>query len=140
MQPFSILLGLGALTGLLLAGWRAPKKETIRYLDAGVWTLFGALLGSRALIVVVNFSYYQSHPGEIFQVWLGGLSSIGALVGGILAVFITCHMVENPSGCSCRYAITAGRRHYGHCLVGMLGGSLWLWRAFQCMVGSPWAG
>ena len=48
----------------------------------------GALLGSRAVAVAVNFSYYQSHPGEILQVWLGGLSSIGALVGGVMAVVI----------------------------------------------------
>jgi phosphatidylglycerol:prolipoprotein diacylglycerol transferase len=98
MQPFSLLLGLGALTGLLLAGWRAPKKETIRYIDAGVLTLVGALLGSRALFVMVNFSYYQTHPGEIFQVWLGGLSSIGALVGGILAVFILAIGLRIPVG------------------------------------------
>ena len=55
MQPFSLLLGLGALAGLLLAGWRAPQKERIRYLDAGVLTLLGALLGSRAISVVVNW-------------------------------------------------------------------------------------
>jgi phosphatidylglycerol:prolipoprotein diacylglycerol transferase len=98
MQPFSLLLGLGALTGLLLAGWRAPKKETIRYVDAGVGILFGALLGSRAVTVAVNFNYYQSHPGEIFQVWLGGLSYIGALTGGILALIIVAEWWRIPTG------------------------------------------
>jgi len=98
MQPFSLLLGLGALTGLLLAGWRAPKKETIRYLDAAVGILFGALLGSRAVTVAVNFNYYQSHPGEIIQVWLGGLSGIGALAGGILALFIVAEWWRIPTG------------------------------------------
>jgi prolipoprotein diacylglyceryltransferase len=88
MQPFSLLLGLGALAGLLLAGWRAPQKDRIHYLDAGVLTLLGALLGSRTFTVVVNWTYYQSRPGEIYQVWLGGLSSIGAMVGGLLAIFI----------------------------------------------------
>jgi prolipoprotein diacylglyceryltransferase len=88
MQSFSLLIGLGALAGLLLAGWRAPQKDRIRYLDGGVLTLLGALLGSRAMTVVVNFNYYQSHPSEIYQVWLGGLSGIGALVGGLLTVFI----------------------------------------------------
>jgi prolipoprotein diacylglyceryltransferase len=88
MQPFSILLGLGVLLGLLLIVWRAPKKEASRYLEAGLWTLFGALVGSRVMTVVVNFGYYQSHPGEIAQVWLGGLSGIGAMVGGILVIII----------------------------------------------------
>jgi phosphatidylglycerol:prolipoprotein diacylglycerol transferase len=98
MQPFSLLLGLGALTGLILAGWRAPKKETIRYLDAAVGVMFGALLGSRAVMVAVNYGYYQSHPGEIFQVWLGGLSSIGALAGGIVALFIVAVWWKIPAG------------------------------------------
>lgn len=88
MQSFSLLLGLGALAGLILAGWRAPQKDRIRYLDAGVLTLLGALFGSRALTVAVNWTYYQSHPVEIYQVWLGGLSSIGAMIGGLLAIFI----------------------------------------------------
>ena len=98
MQPFSILLGLGALTGLLLAGWRAPQKERVRYIDAGVWILLGALLGSRAITALVNWGYYQSHLGEVYQVWLGGLSSIGALVGGLLAIFITARWWKLPVG------------------------------------------
>ena len=82
MQSFSIILGLGTLAGLLLVGWRAPRKETIHYLDAAGFTLFIALVGSRAFAVAVNWGYYASHPIEIVQVWLGGLSSIGAIAGG----------------------------------------------------------
>ncbi len=92
------MLGLGALTGLLLAGWRAPKKETIRYLDAGVWILFGALLGSRAVTVAVNWGYYQAHTYEIIQVWLGGLSGIGALAGGTLALIMVAVWWKIPGG------------------------------------------
>ncbi len=98
MQPFSVLLGLGALAGLLLAGWRAPQKERLRYLDAGVLALLGSLIGSRALTVAVNFTYYQAHLGEIFQVGLGGLSGIGAFVGGLLAVFIIAWWLKIPVG------------------------------------------
>ncbi|HSB66658.1 MAG TPA: prolipoprotein diacylglyceryl transferase family protein [Anaerolineales bacterium] len=98
MQSFSIFLGLGTLAGLLLAGWRAPQKETIRYLDAAVITLFIALISSRAFAVLVNWGYYASHLGEIFQVWQGGLSSIGALVGGVLAICIVSSWWKLPLG------------------------------------------
>jgi prolipoprotein diacylglyceryltransferase len=98
MQPFSVLLGLGTLAGLLLAGWRAPKKETLRYVDAGVFALFVGLLGSRAVYVAVNWGYYASHPGEIIQVWLGGLSGVGALAGGALAVLILAMGWKFPAG------------------------------------------
>jgi prolipoprotein diacylglyceryltransferase len=98
MQLFSLLIGFGTLTGLLLAVWRAPKKETIRYLDAGLIALIGVLVGSRAFSVVVNFPYYQAHPAEIYQVWLGGLSGIGAMFGGILALVIVSRWWKIPTG------------------------------------------
>jgi prolipoprotein diacylglyceryltransferase len=98
MQPFSILIGVGALSGLLLISWRAPKKELSRYLDAGLWTLFGALVGSRVVAVVINLSYYQTHPGEIFQVWLGGLSGIGAMAGGMLVIILLALWWKFPVG------------------------------------------
>lgn len=98
MQPFSILLGLGALVGLLLIVWQAPKEEASLYLNAGLWTLFGALVGSRALVVMENYSYYQSQPGEIAQVWLGGLSGMGALAGGLLTILILAAWWDLPVG------------------------------------------
>jgi prolipoprotein diacylglyceryltransferase len=88
MQTYSLLLGVGALSGLLLAFWRAPEKELSGYMNASVWVLFGTLIGSRTATVMVNFPYYQTHPGEIFQVWMGGLSGLGALVGGALSIII----------------------------------------------------
>jgi phosphatidylglycerol:prolipoprotein diacylglycerol transferase len=98
MQLFSPLLGAGALAGLILVSWRAPQKERLRYLDSAVLTLLGALIGSRLLAVAVNWTYYQTHLGEIFQAWKGGLSSIGALVGGILAVLVISVVWRMPLG------------------------------------------
>lgn len=134
MQPFSMLLGLGALFGLLLTVWQAPKKEASRYLDAGLWTLFGALVGSRALAVMVNFSYYQSHPGEIAQVWLGGLSGIGALAGGLITILILAVWWDMPVGkladallpLAGSLAITAWLGCWiDRCGYGMVSGSWW---------------
>jgi prolipoprotein diacylglyceryltransferase len=98
MQPFSILLGLGALLGLLLVVWRAPEKESSRYLDAALIILFGTLVGSRAMTVAVNFGYYQNHPGEIIQVWQGGLSGIGAMAGGIIMIIVMAVWWKLPAG------------------------------------------
>jgi phosphatidylglycerol:prolipoprotein diacylglycerol transferase len=98
MQSFSILLGLGALFGLLLLVWRAPKKEAERYLDAGLWILFAALVGGRAMTVVVNFQYYQTHAVEIVQVWTGGISGVGALAGGMIAIIILSLRWKLPAG------------------------------------------
>ena len=98
MQLFSFVLGLGALIGLVLVSWRAPQKERIRYVDAGVLTLFGALVGGRALSVAVNWSYYSAHQEQVLQVWKGGFSGIGALVGGALTIFILAIWWNLPFG------------------------------------------
>jgi prolipoprotein diacylglyceryltransferase len=98
MQPFSILIGLGVLAGLVMIALRAPDNERLRYVDAGIVTLIGGLIGSRVVAVAVNGAYYVNHPGEIFQVWLGGLSGIGALTGGIITVFIIATWWKIPFG------------------------------------------
>ncbi len=98
MQLYSLLLGLGAIAGLLLAGWRAPNKEAIRYVDAAAIALFLALVGSRAGFVAVNWDYYAAHPLEILEVWQGGLSSIGALAGAALAVVLLAAWWKLPAG------------------------------------------
>jgi len=98
MQPFSLLLGMGTLSGLLLVGWRAPQKEVLRYIDAAVMILLIALLSGRVMFVAVHWSYYGDHLGEIIQIWLGGLSGVGALAGGSLAVIIIAIIMKLPVG------------------------------------------
>jgi phosphatidylglycerol:prolipoprotein diacylglycerol transferase len=96
MQPFSLLLGLGTLAGLLLVAWRAPQKEQLRYIDSAVLALFISLLVSRAFYAATNWSYYGIHPGEIIQVWMGGLSGVGALAGGCLGVMLIASIWKLP--------------------------------------------
>lgn len=91
-------MGLGTLAGLVLVSWRAPQKERVRYLDAAILCLFGALVGSRIAAVGANWAYYGDHIAETFQVWKGGISGIGALVGGMLAVAIVSVSWRIPVG------------------------------------------
>jgi phosphatidylglycerol---prolipoprotein diacylglyceryl transferase len=129
VQSFSIFLGLGSLAGLLMVGWRAPKKETIRYLDATVAAMFIALVISRLFTVLTNWGYYGSHPAEIPQVWLGGLSSVGALTGGALAILILALGWKLPAGLLADTLFP---------LVGMLTITSWLGCWFNaCSYGSP---
>ncbi len=45
-----------------------------------LWILAAAVVGARALHVLSNLAYYRAHPGDIFAVWQGGLSSFGGLL------------------------------------------------------------
>lgn len=129
MQPFSLLLGLGTLSGLLLAGWHAPQKELLRYIDAAVMILFIALLSGRAVFVAVHWAYYGGHLIEIIQVWLGGLSGVGALAGGSLAVIIIAIIMKLPVGLLADVLLP---------LTGTLAVSAWLGCWFdRCAYGLP---
>lgn len=88
IYAFSLILGLGATLGLLWVVWRAPGKQALRYLDAGLLALLGGLLGGRAVFVAGTWSYYQHHPAEVFAVHRGGFSWGGALAGGLLALAV----------------------------------------------------
>lgn len=85
---FSLILGLGATIGLAAVAWQSPAEFARRYVDAGLWSLVGALLGGRAVFVAINWGYFREYPWEGLQVYLGGLSWAGALGGGLLALVL----------------------------------------------------
>lgn len=86
VYTFSLLLGLAATVGL---GWVVVRSEADRvsvHVSACLWSLLGALLGSRAGYLAVNWGYYQDHTNEILQVPLGGLAWPGAVAGGLVGL------------------------------------------------------
>lgn len=50
-----------------------------------LWVLLGGRLGH---VIIYDFSYYLSHPGEIFQVRQWGMSFIGWLFGVTIAMLV----------------------------------------------------
>ena len=95
---FPTIIAFGVGLGLLWSIWpvaEIPVLSRIR-LNAGMITLAGALSGGRVGAVLLNWSYYQQHWTEIIQVWLGGLSWIGAFTGGILALWIAARIYKHP--------------------------------------------
>lgn len=101
VYTFSLLVGLGAGVGLAWVAWRAaglPPTGTVQRVNAGLWTLIGALLGSRAAYVAVNWAYFKTHLGEAPQVQLGGLAWPGALAGGLVFLAIYAALARQPLG------------------------------------------
>jgi len=48
-----------------------------------LWVVAASIVGARALHVLANWSTYSADPGQILQVWHGGLSSFGGLLLGV---------------------------------------------------------
>lgn len=80
------------------AAAQAPAKNTASWIDQGLWILAGALVGGRLVHVAIAWPYYVSHPLDIPQVWLGGISGPGALGGGLLALGLLAVLARQDLG------------------------------------------
>jgi phosphatidylglycerol---prolipoprotein diacylglyceryl transferase len=87
LEPFGILTAVGVLVGALLAS-RAAKlqgKDTQVLETMAMWALAGGLMGGH---LVHLFLYHpeelQKSPWQILKFW-DGLSSMGGLLGGVIA-------------------------------------------------------
>lgn len=90
MHFYGITIALAILASFLLAKKRAklfkiPSEEVENiYLLLIPFCLFGA----RIYHIFHQWQYYSSNPKEIIVVWQGGLGIYGAIIGGIIALFI----------------------------------------------------
>jgi phosphatidylglycerol:prolipoprotein diacylglycerol transferase len=59
--------------------------------DLLMYGVFGVILGGRlGYVLFYKPEYYLAHPGEILQVWTGGMSFHGGFLGVLIAVAIFC--------------------------------------------------
>jgi prolipoprotein diacylglyceryltransferase len=96
VNPFSLIVGLGASFGLLRLIQNTSSKIRLRWLFTGLITLFGALIGARVGFVIAYSGYFKTHTPEIIQIAQGGLSWPGALVGAVLFAGIALALFKLP--------------------------------------------
>jgi len=88
LYSYTVVLSLGILVGLVLVARHFGKRNDFVWLDGTLLSLAGAFIGGRAGFVLINWAYYQERPSEVWQLWQGGLSFYGALVGGVLVLWL----------------------------------------------------
>lgn len=77
----AVLLGMGV--GIYFA--KQEGKYVDHITDLTMYALVGVIIGARFWkVFFFEWSYYGQHLGEIPQIWMGGLSIQGGLVGGLL--------------------------------------------------------
>ncbi|MBC7223126.1 MAG: prolipoprotein diacylglyceryl transferase [Anaerolineae bacterium] len=90
IYTYSVLLDLGLLCGLAWVWWRGRGRfggQAAGWLvDAFLIAVVGGLAGGRAGHVAAHWAYYRDHLAEAVQPWQGGLSFLGALAGGFVAL------------------------------------------------------
>lgn len=91
---YGIIMGLAIAIGLFVI--LAIKSKYYKHistdaiLDLYFYLIISGIVGARLYYVLADGRYYYQHPLEIFQIWNGGLSIHGALLGAIIIGFIYC--------------------------------------------------
>ena len=104
--PFAVRwYALAYIAGLVI-GWRLMRRlaaraphnlDPERIDDFLVWATIGVIIGGRlGYVLFYNFSYYMSHPGAIVQVWKGGMSFHGGLLGVVTAGYFYARKIKVP--------------------------------------------
>ena len=89
---YSIFIFLGLLTACTII-YREAKKRGIdedTLINMTFSTVIAGIIGARLYYVLFNLPYYLQHPIEIFEIWNGGLAIHGAIIAGLLTIFIFC--------------------------------------------------
>jgi len=88
LPTYGLLVSIGVLAGLWVSV-RNSQRQGINPEDAwnlGIIVVLCGILGAKILYIVNDWSYYTSHPGEIFS--LGTLQAGGVFSGGLIAAFV----------------------------------------------------
>lgn len=100
LRFYGMILMVGAISGALLAAYQAKKKNLSPELvwDGLLWVLVFGIIGARLWHVFtpspslvergITTLYYFSHPLELINTRAGGLGIYGAIIGGIIGLFL----------------------------------------------------
>src|SRR5947209_5112391 len=83
----------------MMAGRSAAEPGVItpyHIFDAARLGLFIGLFGTRVLYVVFNWQEFRGHPLDMFILWKGGLTFIGAPIFGYLYLWYYCRRHALP--------------------------------------------
>ena len=85
---FVLFVVLGKLRARqnLLTGWHPRDVDDMLF-----YGVLGVILGGRlGYVLFYKPEHFLEHPGEIFQIWTGGMSFHGGFLGVLLAVALFC--------------------------------------------------
>ena len=96
--PFALRwYGLLMATAVIVGSWFASKEIERRgknpedFWDMLIWVLIPAFVGARLYYVFVqsgDTAYYVQNPGQILQIWGGGIHIFGAFIFGSIALWL----------------------------------------------------
>ena len=92
LKWYSVLMLLAVIVGISLIQAETKKfkiKQDFVF-NMIFWAIIFGLIGARLYYVIFNWEYFGNNLSEIYKVWEGGLAIHGAILGGIITIYIYC--------------------------------------------------
>lgn len=86
--------GLILALAVLAAYWLARKRASSYGLSSSqvdtiaVWVIVTGFVGARLFHVLTDLEFYSNNPIQILFVWQGGLAIYGAIIGGVIGLWL----------------------------------------------------
>jgi phosphatidylglycerol:prolipoprotein diacylglycerol transferase len=89
LHTYGLLLAIAFIAGLWIAAREArlQGQDANRITDMAVWVLIAGLIGAKLLLVLVDWSYYNRSPRELWSIFQSGGVFYGGLIGGALVAW-----------------------------------------------------
>lgn len=126
---------LAYIGGLMLGWWYLGKLTTLKKSpttklqidDFIMWATLGIILGGRlGYVLFYNPVFYFNNPGDILQVWDGGMSFHGGFLGVVLATIMFCRKQNiNLLGFADQIAIVSPMGLFFGRIANFINGELW---------------
>ena len=86
IYSYGFFLGVAFLVGIYYASRRAPGYGVTpdAVVEVSVLCIFGAIIGSRLIFVLLNWDIYRDNLIHIFLIREGGLTYYGGVLGALL--------------------------------------------------------
>ena len=65
--------------------------------DIAFWVAVWGVIGARLYHVITDYQLFEDDPLRVFQIWKGGLSIWGAVIGGAIAVIVITRRRHMPT-------------------------------------------
>lgn len=89
LQTFTLALALAVAAGIGWSAYQLPNQRGA-VVDACLGALAGGVIGARLVHVLLNWSYFAYNTSEIWRLRSGGLDWHGALLGGLIGLWVIC--------------------------------------------------
>ena len=95
---YGVIIALGFLLGITYCARSAGRfgiREDDVY-DLVLWLIPLSIVGARLYFVLFKLDYYLAHPGEIVEIWNGGLAIYGGVIAGVIVMLLVCRRKKIP--------------------------------------------